>query len=55
MTDADVADKFRGLAGDVLGSARVETALRELWRLDEHPRTGPVLDLLVAPAPTSPR
>src|SRR5437879_5913689 len=45
MTDADVATKFRDLSVDVLG-ARVDPALQALWRLDEAPRIGAVLDVL---------
>jgi len=45
MTDADVESKFRDLSVDVLG-AHVDPALRVLWRLDEAPRIGAVLDVL---------
>jgi 2-methylcitrate dehydratase len=45
MTDADVVTKFRDLTADVLPPARVATALDRLWRLEECPRIGPVLDL----------
>jgi 2-methylcitrate dehydratase len=46
MTDADVEAKFRDLAEDVLGRARAAGALETLWRLDEVPRMGAVVDLL---------
>src|SRR6266850_892620 len=45
MTDADVESKFRDLSVDVLG-AHVDPALRVLWRLDEAPRIGAILDVL---------
>jgi len=46
MTDADVESKFRDLAGGALGTERASAALRTLWRLDEAPRAGVVLDAL---------
>jgi len=46
MTDADVETKFRDLAGDGLGAQRANAALQTLWRLDEAPRAGVVLDAL---------
>src|SRR5207249_7798263 len=46
MTDADVETKFRDLAGDALGAQRASAALQTLWRLDEAPRAGVVLDAL---------
>jgi 2-methylcitrate dehydratase len=45
MTDADVETKFRELAGDVLGPARVSAALQALWRLEEAPRITAALDV----------
>lgn len=45
MTDADVDGKFRDLAGDLLGRARTEAALKTLWSLDQLPRAAAVLDL----------
>jgi 2-methylcitrate dehydratase len=45
MTDADVETKFRDLAGDVLGPARVSAALQALWRLEEAPRITAALDV----------
>jgi 2-methylcitrate dehydratase len=50
MTDADVESKFRDLAGDALGARRASAALQTLWRLDEAPRAGVVLDALTLPA-----
>ncbi|PYN77776.1 MAG: MmgE/PrpD family protein [Candidatus Rokuibacteriota bacterium] len=49
MTDADVETKFRDLSVDVLGDARVNAAVHALWHLDEAPRIGAVLDVLVRP------
>jgi hypothetical protein len=46
MTDDDIDAKFRDLSADILGSARAETALHALWRLEEAERIGPVLDLV---------
>jgi hypothetical protein len=46
MTDADVETKFRDLAGDALGAPRANAALQTLWRLEEAPRAGVVLDAL---------
>ena len=50
MTDADVATKFRDLSADVLGAARVDAVLQALWRLDDAPRIGAVLDALTQEA-----
>src|SRR2546427_11994170 len=46
MTDDDVETKFRDLSLDVLGAARVDAVLQALWRLDDAPRIGAVLDAL---------
>ena len=48
MTDADVETKFRDLAEDVLGKAQAAGALEALWRLDEAPRMGAVVDLFTS-------
>jgi len=45
MTDADVVAKFRDLSEDVLGTARAGAALDALWKLEEAPGIGSVLDL----------
>ena len=45
MTDADVETKFRDLSEGVLGGAQATGALETLWRLDEVPRIGAVVDL----------
>lgn len=45
MTDADVVAKFHDLADDALGPARAGAALDALWKLEEAPGIGSVLDL----------
>jgi 2-methylcitrate dehydratase len=45
MTDADVVAKFHDLSADVLGPARAGAALEALWKLEEAPGLGSVLDL----------
>jgi 2-methylcitrate dehydratase len=45
MTDDDVAAKFRSLAEPALGTERSNAALDALWRLDQGPSLGPLLDL----------
>ena len=45
MTDGDIESKFRGLADDVLGGAQAARALDALWRLDEAPGIGTIVDL----------
>ena len=47
MTDTDIEAKFRDFCSVVLTPARIDAALQALWRLDEAPRLGPVLDLLL--------
>src|SRR6266852_1023643 len=44
MTDADVETKFRDLSEGVLGGAQATGALETLWRLDEVPRIGAIVD-----------
>jgi 2-methylcitrate dehydratase len=45
MTDGDIESKFRDLADDVLGGAQAARALDALWRLDEAPGIGTIVDL----------
>ena len=47
MTDAEVEDKYRQLAGRFLPKAQVDAALRLLWKIDEASDAGVVLDGLV--------
>ncbi|HEY8613800.1 MAG TPA: MmgE/PrpD family protein [Roseomonas sp.] len=46
MSDAQIAGKFRALAGRVLDAAQVEAALDWLWRLEEQPSMRPFFDLV---------
>jgi 2-methylcitrate dehydratase len=48
MTDADVETKFHDLSAGVLPAARIDAALRALWRLEEAERIAPILDLFIA-------
>jgi len=50
MSDAEVDDKFRILAGRVLAPDRVAPALDALWRLDEAERVSDVAALLATAA-----
>jgi 2-methylcitrate dehydratase PrpD len=45
MTDAQLDEKFRVLAGDVLPSSEVETLLAALWDLDRADNVGDVVGL----------
>ena len=45
MTDADVVNKFHDLSDDVLGPERAGVALEALWKIEEAPNLGSVLDL----------
>jgi 2-methylcitrate dehydratase PrpD len=36
MTDAQVVEKFRGLAGRKLPPARLQSVLDRLWRIDDE-------------------
>ena len=46
LDDAGISDKFLGLAGSVLGAARAEAALAQLWRVDELPDIAPLAESL---------
>jgi 2-methylcitrate dehydratase len=48
MTDAEVETKFRTLAGRMLSEARVESALRAIWALDEAGPASVALDPVCA-------
>ena len=45
MNDADVVAKFRDLTADALSPAQADGSLDALWRLEEAPGLGSVLDL----------
>jgi hypothetical protein len=36
MSDAELEEKFRSLAGDLLPKARVDALLEQIWTLDER-------------------
>lgn len=46
MTDEEVETKFRTLAGRVLSDARVTSALKRLWKIDEERNAGIAFDVL---------
>jgi hypothetical protein len=46
MTDEEVETKFRTLAGRVLSDARVTSALKRLWKIDEERSAGIAFDVL---------
>lgn len=46
-TDAEIEDKFRGLAGPVLGAKKVDAVLSALWRLEDTANISEVPRLLV--------
>lgn len=45
MTDAELSEKFRGLASRYLKADRVEALLQQLWALEDMPQAGAILDL----------
>jgi 2-methylcitrate dehydratase len=47
LSDADVADKFRRLAADVLPEARCKAALDMLWSLEQLPNLHALFDRLI--------
>ena len=48
MSDAQLEDKFRALAGRTLSEAQVERALSRLWALEELESVGELFPLLRA-------
>jgi 2-methylcitrate dehydratase len=50
MSDAQVAEKFRALAGRTLASARVERLLDRLWRFETEPALAALIDDLARDA-----
>jgi len=46
LTDAEVEDKFRSLAKDLLTPAQTEALLQRLWRLDEAPDVRELMGLM---------
>jgi 2-methylcitrate dehydratase len=45
MTDAEMEEKFRGLARKNLSAERTDNLLRQLWALDEMPQAGALLEM----------
>ena len=45
MTDAEIEEKFRPLAGRVLAPAQVDALLKQLWALDTLPDMKPLFKL----------
>lgn len=45
MTDAELSEKFRGLASKHLKADRVNALLKQLWALEDMPQAGAILDL----------
>ena len=45
MTDAEIEEKFRPLAGRVLAPAQVDALLKQLWALDTLPAMKPLFEL----------
>ena len=45
MTDAEIEEKFRPLAGHVLAPAQVDALLKQLWALDTLPAMKPLFEL----------
>jgi 2-methylcitrate dehydratase len=45
MTDAEMEEKFRGLAHKHLKAERLDALLKQLWALEEMPRAGAIVDL----------
>ena len=45
MTDAEMEEKFRGLAAKHLKAGRLDALLKQLWKIDEMPLAGKLIDL----------
>jgi 2-methylcitrate dehydratase PrpD len=45
MSDEQISEKFRALAGQVLPTAQSESLLRSLWAIDSEPSVGTVMPL----------
>jgi len=48
MTDAEMEEKFRRLASTHLEAGRLDALLRQLWKLDDMPLAGKLIDLTLA-------
>jgi 2-methylcitrate dehydratase len=45
MTDAEMEDKFRSLARRYLPAQRIDALLRQLWKLEEMPMAGALIEM----------
>ena len=45
MTDAEIETKFRSLAADMLPAARVDALLKQLWKLEDLPEVGTLIQM----------
>jgi hypothetical protein len=52
MSDAQVTEKFRGLAGRKLAPRRVDQTLDRLWHIEAERTLAPLLDTLRLDVPT---
>jgi hypothetical protein len=43
MTDAEVEKKFRSLAATKLPDDRVDSLIRQLWKLEDLPKVGTLI------------
>ena len=50
MTDVEIEGKFRSLAGKMLPAARIDALLRQLWKLEELPGVGRLVEMTVPEA-----
>ena len=46
LSDAEVGEKFRALAGEHMTDRRTDALLDQLWRLDELPHLSQLIRLL---------
>ena len=45
MTDAEMEEKFRSLAGKYLPAERIDALLRQLWNIENLPRAGTLVEM----------
>jgi 2-methylcitrate dehydratase len=45
MTDAEMEEKFRSLAGKYLPAQRIDALLRQLWNIENLPRAGTLVEM----------
>ncbi|MCI0860176.1 MAG: MmgE/PrpD family protein, partial [Chloroflexi bacterium] len=46
LSDAEVGEKFRALAGEHMTARRIDALLDQLWHLDEQPHLSQLIRLL---------